>query len=178
MFFSGRYEVCCQSNASRPSNSSHLGQYWFNIVSIAIELGSQAVPGQYSTQQQQRPMQGARSSHHTGFAPAATAVGFATASHARSAAAGPPAMVAPTTGQMRSGHIEVDSLYGGGGGPMVVNSMNAPNNSTLQCGCENIDCPFSNQMMSIQGGVKLQFDIQGDQSCCSQPPNIKTKVPF
>ena len=55
---------------------------------------------------------------------------------------------------MRSGHIEVDSLYGGGGGaPMVVNSMNAPNNSTLQCGCENIDCPFCNQMMSIQGGA-------------------------
>jgi len=58
---------------------------------------------------------------------------------------------APTTGQMRSGHIEVDTLYSGGaGGGMTVNSMNAPNNSTMQCGCENIDCPFCNQMMSIQ----------------------------
>lgn len=59
--------------------------------------------------------------------------------------------VAPTTGQMRSGHIEVGTLYGaGGGGNLTVNSMNAPNNSTMQCGCENIDCPFCNQMMSIQ----------------------------
>jgi len=33
---------------------------------------------------------------------------------------------------------------------LQVNSMNAPNNSTMQCGCENIDCPFCNQMMSIQ----------------------------
>ena len=60
--------------------------------------------------------------------------------------------VAPTTGQMRSGHIEVDSLYGSGDGNkgLTVNAMNAPNNSTMQCGCENIDCPFCNQMMSIQ----------------------------
>ena len=94
---------------------------------------------------------GARSSH-AGFVPAAAAVGFATAGTARAAAPAPGPVVAPTTGQMRSGHIEVDSLYGGGGGPMVVNSMNAPNNSTMQCGCENIDCPFCNQMMSIQGG--------------------------
>ena len=61
---------------------------------------------------------------------------------------------------MRSGHIEVDSLYGGGGGPMVVNSMNAPNNSTLQCGCENIDCPFCNQMMSIQGGRRSSAPVR------------------
>jgi len=90
---------------------------------------------------------GGRSSH-AGFAPAAHAVGM-TQPAARAARAAP-APVAPTTGQMRSGHIELDSLYGGGGGPMTVNSMNAPNNSTLQCGCENIDCPFCNQMMSIQ----------------------------
>merc|ERR1719376_274750 len=60
---------------------------------------------------------------------------------------------APTTGQLRSGHIEVDTLYAGGSGDgreLTVNSMNAPNNSTMQCGCENIDCPFCNQMMSIQ----------------------------
>lgn len=54
---------------------------------------------------------------------------------------------------MRSGHIEVDTLYGSGGSgaqQMTVNSMNAPNNSTMQCGCENIDCPFCNLMMSVQ----------------------------
>lgn len=59
--------------------------------------------------------------------------------------------VATTTGQFRSGHIEVDSLYGSGDNKgLTVNAMNAPNNSTMQCGCENIDCPFCNQMMSIQ----------------------------
>ena len=57
---------------------------------------------------------------------------------------------APTTGQIRSGHLELDSLYSGESGSVQVNSMNAPNNSTVQCGCENIDCPFCNQMMSIQ----------------------------
>jgi len=50
----------------------------------------------------------------------------------------------------KSGHMEVDSLYSGQSGSLTVNSMNAPNNSTLQCGCENIDCPFCNQMLSIQ----------------------------
>ena len=57
---------------------------------------------------------------------------------------------APTTGQMRSGHLELDSLYSGNSGPVEVNSMNAPNNSTVQCGCENIDCPFCNLMLSVQ----------------------------
>lgn len=61
--------------------------------------------------------------------------------------------IAPTTGELRSGHLEVDSLYGPGNArTLTVNSMNAPNNSTMQCGCENIDCPFCNQMMSIQMG--------------------------
>ena len=50
----------------------------------------------------------------------------------------------------RSGHIEVGTLYGGGDQQLQVNSMNAPNNSTMQCGCENIDCPFCNLMMSVQ----------------------------
>ncbi|TRY70459.1 hypothetical protein TCAL_17334 [Tigriopus californicus] len=61
--------------------------------------------------------------------------------------------VAPTTGQLRSGHIEVDTLYGNGGAgsaQLTVNAMNAPNNSTMQCGCENIDCPFCNLMLSVQ----------------------------
>lgn len=57
---------------------------------------------------------------------------------------------APTTGQMRSGHLEIDSLYSGSADAIQVNSMNAPNNSTVQCGCENIDCPFCNLMMSVQ----------------------------
>ena len=61
---------------------------------------------------------------------------------------------APTTGQMRSGHLELDSLYSGDSGPVQVNSMNAPNNSTVQCGCENIDCPFCNLTLSIQMGAK------------------------
>ena len=53
------------------------------------------------------------------------------------------------------GHLEVDTLYGSGGaGGYTVNSMNAPNNSTVQCGCENIDCPFCNLMMSVQMGTK------------------------
>jgi len=59
--------------------------------------------------------------------------------------------MAPTTGQFRSGHLEVQTLYGqGGSGQLTVNSMNAPNNSTVQCGCENIDCPFCNLMTSVQ----------------------------
>ena len=57
---------------------------------------------------------------------------------------------APMTGQMRSGHLELDSLYGGPSEPVQVNSMNAPNNSTVQCGCENIDCQFCNLMLSMQ----------------------------
>ena len=61
---------------------------------------------------------------------------------------------APATGQMRSGHLELDSLYSGDSGPVQVNSMNAPNNSTVQCGCENIDCPFCNLMLSVQMGAK------------------------
>lgn len=65
-------------------------------------------------------------------------------------------IVAPITGQIRSGHMEVDTLYGtgtpenSGSGQLVVNAMNAPNNSTMQCGCENIDCPFCNLMLSVQ----------------------------
>jgi len=49
----------------------------------------------------------------------------------------------------KSGHMELNSLYSGESGQVSVNAMNAPNNSTLQCGCENIDCPFCNQMISI-----------------------------
>ena len=54
------------------------------------------------------------------------------------------------SGQMRSGHVELDSLYGGNSGLVQVNAMNAPNDSTVQCGCENIDCPFCNLMKSVE----------------------------
>ena len=54
------------------------------------------------------------------------------------------------TGQMKSGHVELHSLYGGNSGLVQVNAMNAPNDSTLQCGCENIDCPFCNLMTSVE----------------------------
>ena len=54
-----------------------------------------------------------------------------------------------------SGHLEVDSLYASNDmaarqAPITVNVCNAPNNSTVQCGCENINCPFCNLMLSIE----------------------------
>ena len=56
---------------------------------------------------------------------------------------------------LRSGHIEYATLWASndsqiGRQPMTVNVVNAPNNSTLQCGCENISCPFCNLMLSIE----------------------------
>ena len=54
------------------------------------------------------------------------------------------------TEQMRSGPMELDSLFGGNSGRVQVNAMNDPNNSTIQCGCENIDCPYCNIMTSIE----------------------------
>ena len=54
---------------------------------------------------------------------------------------------------VRSGHYELDTLYASNDvvtGPITVNVCNAPNNSTLQCGCENINCPFCNLMLSIE----------------------------
>lgn len=75
------------------------------------------------------------------------------ASYNTSRSAQPPVMdrpYAPTTGEVRSGHLELDSLYSASSDNFTVNSMNAPNNSTVQCGCENIDCPFCNLMMSVQ----------------------------
>ncbi|QQP37047.1 Uncharacterized protein FKW44_022342 [Caligus rogercresseyi] len=55
---------------------------------------------------------------------------------------------------VRSGHLEFQSMYAsndcGITGPVTVNVVNAPNNSTMQCGCENINCPFCNLMLSIE----------------------------
>ena len=54
---------------------------------------------------------------------------------------------------VRSGHQDLNTLYASNDvttGPITVNLCNAPNNSTVQCGCENINCPFCNLMMSIE----------------------------
>ncbi len=56
---------------------------------------------------------------------------------------------------IRSGHLEFDTLYASnasavGRQEVTVNVCNAPNNSTIQCGCENINCPFCNLMLSIE----------------------------
>ena len=40
--------------------------------------------------------------------------------------------------------------------------MNAPNNSTMQCGCENIDCPFCNLMISVQS-QETSVTCRGDK---------------
>jgi len=53
---------------------------------------------------------------------------------------------------VRSGHMDYNTLYASNDqetGDLTVNLINAPNDSTLQCGCENINCPFCNLMMSI-----------------------------
>lgn len=53
---------------------------------------------------------------------------------------------------VRSGHMDYNTLYATNEqetGDLTVNLINAPNDSTLQCGCENINCPFCNLMMSI-----------------------------
>lgn len=53
---------------------------------------------------------------------------------------------------VRSGHMDYNTLYASNEhetGDLTVNLINAPNDSTLQCGCENINCPFCNLMMSI-----------------------------
>ena len=52
-----------------------------------------------------------------------------------------------------SGHQELNTLFASNDtvtAPITVNVCNAPNNSTVQCGCENINCPFCNLMMSIE----------------------------
>ena len=58
---------------------------------------------------------------------------------------------APIERQYRhTGGQTYSTLYGGNSAPVQVNAMNAPNNSTIQCGCENIDCPFCNLMLSVE----------------------------
>ncbi|XP_023326312.1 uncharacterized protein LOC111699809 [Eurytemora carolleeae] len=43
----------------------------------------------------------------------------------------PPGTYSGSSG-FKTGHMEVNSLYSGDSGSLTVNSMNAPNNSTLQ----------------------------------------------
>ena len=54
---------------------------------------------------------------------------------------------------IRSGHQELNTLWASNEittpGSITVNLVNAPNDSTVQCGCDNISCPFCNLMMSI-----------------------------
>ena len=54
---------------------------------------------------------------------------------------------------IRSGHQELNTLWASNEittpGSITVNVVNAPNDSTVQCGCDNISCPFCNLMMSI-----------------------------
>jgi len=54
---------------------------------------------------------------------------------------------------VRSGHIEFESLYATNDmktPDFVVNTLGAPNNSTMVCGCENVSCPFCNLVLSIR----------------------------
>ena len=54
---------------------------------------------------------------------------------------------------IRSGHQELNTLWASNEittEPITVNLVNAPNDSTVQCGCDNINCPFCNLMMSIE----------------------------
>ena len=75
--------------------------------------------------------------------------------------------IPPSTGQLRSGHLEVNNLYGNvEASNLTMNSMNAPNNSTMQCGCENIDCPFCNLLISVQ-------TREGSQVQCPQCGKIR-----
>ncbi|XP_023348380.1 uncharacterized protein LOC111717100 [Eurytemora carolleeae] len=54
---------------------------------------------------------------------------------------------------VRSGHLEFQSLYATNDmetPSFVVNTLGAPNNSTLVCGCDNVTCPFCNMVLSIK----------------------------
>ena len=56
---------------------------------------------------------------------------------------------------VRSGHLELNPLWASndskvGRQPVSVNMVNAPNASTIQCGCDMIGCPMCNLMLSIE----------------------------
>ena len=53
-----------------------------------------------------------------------------------------------------SGHAEIGTLYEANNvvypESVCVNLMNAPGNSTTQCDCGHINCPFCNLMMNLE----------------------------
>ena len=53
-----------------------------------------------------------------------------------------------------SGHQEIRTLYEANNvvypESVSVNLMNAPGNSTMQCDCGHINCPFCNLMMNLE----------------------------
>ncbi|XP_023346444.1 uncharacterized protein LOC111715363 [Eurytemora carolleeae] len=52
-----------------------------------------------------------------------------------------------------SGHQDFQSLYATNDmvtPSFTVNRLGAPNNSTVMCGCDNINCPFCNIVQSIR----------------------------
>lgn len=55
---------------------------------------------------------------------------------------------------MISGHQEIRTLYEANNvvypESVSVNLMNAPGNSTMQCDCGHINCPFCNLMMNLE----------------------------
>jgi len=59
---------------------------------------------------------------------------------------------------VRSGHPEYDTLWASNDvqtDPPTINVLNAPNSSTIECGCENINCPFCNLMLSIENNDSI-----------------------
>ena len=53
-----------------------------------------------------------------------------------------------------SGHAEIRTLYEANNvvypESVCVNMINAPGNSTTQCDCGHINCPFCNLMMNLE----------------------------
>jgi len=131
-----------RQHARSPAVEHHQQQYYGSHSSGEREQARRTVSGKYPEEYKKTDREKQRQGSHSSQSSSRHSQ-----SDERSAQSQP---YAPTTGQMRSGHLELDSLYSGNAGPVEVNSMNAPNNSTVQCGCENIDCPFCNLMLSVQ----------------------------
>lgn len=55
---------------------------------------------------------------------------------------------------VRSGHQDIGTLYAPNNVTypenISINLVNAPDNSTMQCGCGHINCPLCNLMMSLE----------------------------
>ncbi len=93
---------------------------------------------------------GHRKHHHQGRAPRLPP-GVTVPAHASGGSIILPAGANPDL--VVSGHQDLQTLYATNDtrvDPITVNVCNAPNSSTTQCGCENINCPFCNLMLSIE----------------------------